>query len=341
MLHDYFRAETVTARDLTFIPELTPALVLPYIALWLLASVTFAFGICGYGSGIILTAIVWYKLLLDQGLFSNHEYLLALWTMLLTLAIAGRDHSDRAVFANERATVPYWPVWLIKVQVSMMYMLTAIAKLLSPKFISGEVLVRELYLPWSLKTSGLMQPLALAVILGEVALALFLWHPVLRQGAVLLGAIFHTAIVFLIPKYRVELLVFSIASLAPYVLFLDLRPQSKVVIWDDRCGFCRRWISFLAKLDFLGVHRFIARREPETLKDFGNRSENSASAIQCADGTRRVFGFDALIEIMGALPLAFFVAPALKLPGIHWTGKRLYQYLAQRQIPMRGGSVLA
>jgi hypothetical protein len=80
---------TVHGKTLPFIPDLPLGAVPFYITLWIVAGLSFAVGLYTYVSGPSLFIVMAYKLALGQELFSNHEYLLLLLTMLLTVGRSG------------------------------------------------------------------------------------------------------------------------------------------------------------------------------------------------------------------------------------------------------------
>jgi predicted DCC family thiol-disulfide oxidoreductase YuxK len=313
------------------LPEIGAGVLPFYITAVLLSAAAFAAGLFTRPAGIVLGGLLSYKLALDQALFSNHEYLLVLWILLLLLGDAGAWGSFDAWRRGARETVLYWPIWLIKVQVSLMYGFTALAKLRSPGFMSGAMLATVLDLPWRLRRPWLMRPLAGAVVGGELALAVALWLPGSRPLAILAGAILHLLFPLLIGSYRWDLLVFGVISVAPYILFLDLRPGSRMVIWDDRRPLCGGLIRVIRTLDWLGVHRFVGSSDHHALIASGLERDQVARAIQLVDGKRCWAGIDALRGIGAALPLTFALAPALGLPGIRALGTRIYRAVAARR----------
>lgn len=125
-----------------WLPLLPTGSVVAFILLWVLAAIAFVIGWKTRIAGAVLACVIGYSLLLDQQLYSNHLYLLFLVVVLLTIADSGAAISMDARQA-ERGTVPGWPIWLLKVQISIVYIFSAIAKL-TPQYLSGEVLTESL-----------------------------------------------------------------------------------------------------------------------------------------------------------------------------------------------------
>ena len=95
------------------------------------------------------------------------------------------------------------------------------------------------------------------------------------------------------------LIVFTLLVWGVYVLFLDAMPQSRLVMWDDTCGFCRGWIAWLRRLDWLRVHRFEGSSRPEALAEAGVSAAEASDEIKVrVDGPdrRRLRGHRAILE---------------------------------------------
>src|SRR5688572_6287434 len=160
-----------------------------FILVWVLAAMAFVIGWKTRIAGAVLACVIGYSLLLDQQLYSNHLYLLFLIVMLLTIADSGAAISIDARQA-ERASMPGWPIWLLKAQVSIVYIFSAIAKL-TPQYLSGEVLTESLKqtgfftVPMAWRVPVAMKLLAIVAIAMELFVGLGLWSRRLRVVAVI------------------------------------------------------------------------------------------------------------------------------------------------------------
>ena len=95
----------------------------------------------------VLAGTMAYWLALDENLYSNHAYLLVLVAFLLVLADAGATLSlDSRLGWKTASTIPNWPLTLIRIQVSLMYLFTGLAKL-NAVFLSGQILEADSRLP--------------------------------------------------------------------------------------------------------------------------------------------------------------------------------------------------
>jgi predicted DCC family thiol-disulfide oxidoreductase YuxK len=124
---------------------------------------------------------------------------------------------------------------------------------------------------------------------------------------------------------------FGLNMLAPYLLFLENRPASRLVIWDDDCSFCRRSVAVCRRLDWLGIHRFEGSSNPAILQEAGVTPQQADAELKLSFDGRTMGGFDAVREILCMLPLSFLWAPVLAIPPISGIGRRLYRRVAERR----------
>jgi hypothetical protein len=232
ILERYFLPTTIKLPYTTWVPELTERGATFLLAIWAAAALLFAAGWWTRAAGFTLTAICLYVVLIDEQLYSNHLYLLAMLSALFVLADAGAVWSIDAWRRRRRetssalapATVPAWPVFLLKTQLSSLYLFAALSKL-NGSFLSGAALLG--YLP-----SGLLQALSpgprVALVLGlswvaiaaEAFLAVALWSARWRPAALLCGIVLHAGMILLFPvAVRFQLAIFAAEALAIYPLF--------------------------------------------------------------------------------------------------------------------------
>jgi hypothetical protein len=198
----------------------------PHILRWglLVAAASFLIGYRTRASGMLLSGLLFYVLLLDQRLYSNHLYLMALLVLLLSLADAGASLSLDAIRRGAREMVPAWPVTLAKLQISIVYGYAALAKI-NAMYVYGpagdpspQALVT---LPSSLRVPAFFTLVAVLSILIESFLAGALWSKRLLPAAVVTGISLHLAMVAFM-DVPVEIAIFGLEALAVYVLFLGV-----------------------------------------------------------------------------------------------------------------------
>lgn len=180
--------------------------------IWLLACLVIANYRVRFSAGV-LSLVLWYLLLLDVNLYSNHRWLLALLTGLLSFTGGGRYR----LVPSDSDDEEYWPVFLMKTQLSILYAATAIAKYNNPIWMSGVVFRQDVVggnlLP------GLGPFLAAATVAFELALAPGLWLETSRKLSVVAAILFHVSIVALIPQYWLDHTPFSLEMIAVLILF--------------------------------------------------------------------------------------------------------------------------
>lgn len=314
------------------VSDLPTALVL---AIWIGLALAFAAGFATRISGAALTALLLAVLFSDQQLYSNHLYLLTWLVGLLTLAGAGAALSVDALRGHGRRSIASWPVDLLRLQVSVLYLFAAVSKI-GATYLSGAVvslsLRRDGFLavPLEWRAFELMAALSIVSILAELGLAIGLWLPRWRRAAFTLGFLMHVAIaVWFDPT--LPLVVFAVIALAPYVLFLDLEPRPLTVVFDDSCGFCGRWVQWFRRLDWLDGLVFVPGSDAGALDLLRIPRGDADRALQLIRAGRRTEGFDAVVGVLEYLPVSFLWAPLLRMWPVPLLGRRVYWRVAERR----------
>ncbi len=265
-----------------------------------------------------LAATMGFVLAVDQQLYRNDLYLLALECCLLGLAGSGAALSLDARRRGGQDYVERWPVLLLKIQLSVIYASTAVAKI-NPYFLSGEVLQA------ALRFEEIPQKVAMALsvvsIASECFLAVALWFRVTRRTAMLLGFLLHSSFVLLL-AWGPQLVAFELEMLGLYVLFPGVGPGECLVYYDGHSPFLRVSMKWGRRLDWLRACRFESCSDSDGI---------GHSDLQVLHRSRRFSGFEALREIANVLPLTWFLAPALSIPGLAGLGDRVYRMLARER----------
>lgn len=105
----------------------------------------------------------------------------------------------------------------------------------------------------------------------------------------------------------------------------DPRP---LVIFDDRCGFCKGAVALLRKLDRRRVFRYGGSSDASVLRAAGVSAAEADEELKLAGGGRLFGGFDAVVEIVRRLPGGRIVAPVMLAPPVRWLGRRIYRRVA-------------
>jgi predicted DCC family thiol-disulfide oxidoreductase YuxK len=277
-------------------------------------------------------AVIAYQIALDANLFANNLYLVMLLVFLLTVADSGCSFSlDRVLFRRDAALVSRWSTLLPRLQISIVYFFSAAVKT-TPAFLAGHSIRSATRMPVFLMNTWLPAGVAVATAALELFLSVGLWIPRLRRAAFFGGFLLHLFIfIGMEPQQTSAMLCFGVITLAPYLLFLENPPGSRLVIWDDQCGFCRRWIAFFRRFDWLGIHRCEGSSNVAALQEAGITAQQADIELKLSFDGRVLGGFDAIREVMCLLPISFLWAPVLGVPPIRTAGSRLYRRVAERR----------
>jgi len=238
MLARLLRPVVVKIPFLSSVPVLPSGALRVFIAAWLVAALLFALGWKTRVAGAVLVLVTGYTLIVDQQTYSNHLYLLVLVLLLLTLSDSGATWGVDALHAARR-DVAAWPILLLKIQVTLVYVFSAMAKI-TPQYLAGEILLRSLKqegwlaVPQSWRAPAVMSVFAVTSIVAELFIAFGLWSTRLRPFAILAGIGFHLLILAVLDSSRLSLGIFALSVFAVYLLFVD------VELWKRcqwRCSF--------------------------------------------------------------------------------------------------------
>lgn len=323
-------------------PAPTRSLVVMLLVAWGIAGLCFMIGYRTRLAAVVLVVSLSTVLMLDEQSYSNHVYLLAIVVALLGLADAGARYSVDSLgreprVEREPATVQAWPIFLLNVQVTIVYLFAALNKL-TPEFASGILLAH--FLPWKqgvalvglLPMIGIAMVLSVSTILIELVLAVWLWIPSRRGEAFVLGFFLHIGMVaFISAQVRLQLGIFAVEMWALYLLFLKAKPGSRVVVWDDSCTFCARWVALWGRLDWLGALDFVGSSDSAAREAIGVTQVDADGAIQLIGPQGRSNGFVAVGRILEVLPVSFLWAALFRLPMVRHIGVRGYRAIAARR----------
>ena len=294
--------------------------VVPTIAAWMASSVLFAAGILTRLAGAVLATVLFYVLFVDQQTYSNHQLLLGIVVVLLACAGADAEFSVARWWRGRGRPVAGWPIFLLKIQLSLVYLFSALAKLnltyISGVVVFGSLRVGPLALPMALREPGVLASIACVTILVELFLAVAFWSPVWRRSAAVVGVFFHAGLVTLmLPAQTMLLLVFGIVTTTLYLPFFDHEPRPMKIYYDDTCGICSRIIAWMLRR---------AGDNARFLDVVGTSDPSIASELQALpiertlvtiDGGKTLVRSQAVSAMLRALPLPFQPLRLMELPG--------------------------
>ncbi|HEY9661044.1 MAG TPA: DCC1-like thiol-disulfide oxidoreductase family protein [Allocoleopsis sp.] len=112
------------------------------------------------------------------------------------------------------------------------------------------------------------------------------------------------------------------------------------VIYDGNCNLCVTLVQVLENLDQGDRFQYIPMQDQENLDRFGITAQDCELGMILIDGDqpdRRWQGSDAAEEIGQLFPLgAAFVAAYRGLPGLKWTGDRVYEQVRDHRYALFG-----
>ncbi len=206
------------------VPHLPVGVVSAYFLTWCAMALLFTIGWHARLAGGLLVVILAYPLLLDEQTYSNHLYLALLTVLLLTLADPGSRLSVDARLGRGQRVSLWWPVWLAKCQLSIVYFYAAVSKI-NGHYLSGDILADNLTapslvrLPHALLEDDVLRWLSVAAIVAELFLAVAFWSRRLRMPASVIGVLFHLGLIVVFPAgLALELVAFALTMFALYAL---------------------------------------------------------------------------------------------------------------------------
>ena len=177
----------------SWLPAVTPTLVDVLLALWIGFGIALTVGLFARAAAAGVATVAVLAMAVDLQASSNHVTLLVALSVLLALGNPAAAWSIDARRKDRKPSIPYWPVFLIKFQISTAYGYFALAKI-NDSFLSAEVLASR----WEPVLGGLTDTLhpilvaiAISTVLVEGFLAVGLWSERLRKIALPLGLGLH------------------------------------------------------------------------------------------------------------------------------------------------------
>jgi len=111
-----------------------------------------------------------------------------------------------------------------------------------------------------------------------------------------------------------------------------------ILLFDGACAFCRRSVSILKRLDWLGRVECRDARDVATLPHCDEPLDPDKLLeemhLVTPDGRRAHAGYRAIRWLAWRLPPLWPLAPLLYLPGALWLGSRLYRRIARNRFKL-------
>ncbi len=210
-------------------------------------------GIVGCGIAIILGlrsrilfpatfVLMAYHLFLNMIWYRHNRYLMIL--SLFWLCFMARDPLvlfSRRVSENAQY---YWPMIMVRVQMSLIYLSSGTSKFLDPDWSGGYVMwLRAGQEPGQLP---FWEFVSLASISTEWVIAIGMWIPGVRYLVVWIGLCFHGYI-----EFRYNVLVFSYLTLGTYLLLISPHQQNRFLYFNPDSSWQKHLARWVRSLDWL------------------------------------------------------------------------------------------
>lgn len=282
------------------------------------------------GAGVALMLAV-------PGVASHHFYLLVL-LLGLCAAIDARPRRVRPS-TDPRARVDGWPLVLLRCQLSIVYVATALSKV-NGDYLSGAMahgLVRSSVVPLPLpddllRSSTFLGGASLVLLVVELGLGLAVWSARLRPVVFAVALPLHASMTLLASPDLTTLAEVTIFSTAMFVLlftFVEVPGRSWAVVPGHGARGARP-PAWAARLDLLDVVDEAGAGTP---------GASSTWSLRNADAGRELIGRVAVQRLLAWSPVGFLLAPWLSVPGIRQVADRRWG-ASDRRAPRPGGSLV-
>jgi hypothetical protein len=281
------------------------------------AAVLVSLGLCTRVATKVVAGVVAYNLFLSVHHFHNNRAFLLILLVALAITPCGKVLSVDSLLARRGAArragivglappddrAVCWPLWLLRFELSCVYLGSGGSKLLDPDWFGGTVtwervqrvhdrIVAESPAPmWAIdivSSRDFHTVFAKVVVLTEITVALGLWGRRTRLCAVLLAIAFHLSI-----ELTASVEVFSFAAVGALVVWSVPSTRDRVVVVRDPVGE-RVLLAALAWGDWLA--RFRVERRPD----------EPGPSLEVVDRDGTVWtGRAAELLVLSRLPLVF------------------------------------
>lgn len=275
------------------------------IGLMMIAGLLIIIGYKTRGALIVALTAGGFHLFLNQYWYSNNSYFMLLSLLLLCASPCDRALSLDAAKRGQHAWGHIWIFTMIRTQMTLIYLASAIAKTADPDWRSGRVLWdRGLHIaveglrmtdevPQALITllsnRTFLETITIVALFSEYFLAFGLWLPWTRRLAIWVGLIFHGYI-----EVTDAVLAFSYLSLGTYFLVISPHKHNRIFYYNLHHHRHQFWARWMGRLDWFDKIKVVAQNSP-TLR------------IQDVDG-RWYQGWMAVCVASSALALPYVIA---------------------------------
>jgi hypothetical protein len=299
-------------------PELPRDAYVAALLVGAIAAVTTSLGLFTRASTVTLFAIVTYNVLCSTTHFHHNRAYLIIVLAALAAAPSGRALSLDAWLRRRRGLpaadpdAPGWPLWLLRFEVSVVYVASGFSKLVDPDWLGGTVtqgrmlhvrerIVAESPLPdWGvdiLTDATFHSVVAPMIVFTELFIGLGFWSRRTRYAALWVAVVFHLMI-----ELSASVQVFSYLAVSALVVWAVPSTRDRTVVVDPATTAGRRTATAVASLDWLA--RFDVRLV----------GDGAPPRVVDRDGSMSTGPAATRFVASRLLPVAWFALPLLLLP---------------------------
>jgi len=114
--------------------------------------------------------------------------------------------------------------------------------------------------------------------------------------------------------------------------------QPGIVLFDGDCPLCKKSVSILKQLDWLGALQFHNARDnaklPESHVELQRNKLLEEMHLLTPDRKHAFAGYAAFRWIAWRLPLAWAFAPLMSFPGVPEVGNQIYRWVAKNRFKL-------
>ena len=241
----------------SLVPQPTELVYLLVIGVGIISAAFLILGCWTRVAAITCFLMVAYHFSLNQIWHRHNRYFLVLSLLLVCLGPSGRALSLDALRFRLPPVGPLWSTFLIKAQMTLIYLASATSKAMDTGWRGGDVLSgRRLGPLWDqvmpdfitrvIPPEAGVRLMTIQALISEYFLAIFVWFPRTRRLAFWWGIIFHGFI-----EVQYSVLTFTYLTLGSYFVFSNLRCGEKAWVYSDRSAAQRVVARFIPLLDWL------------------------------------------------------------------------------------------
>ena len=118
----------------------------------------------------------------------------------------------------------------------------------------------------------------------------------------------------------------------------SIRPGAEVLIFDGRCGLCRKQLARLARWDRRGRFAYLSLHDPLVAARYPDLEHDDLmrEMVLIDRQGRRLWGVSAFRAISRRIPLLWPFVPLLHFPGSLPLWRAIYRFIANRRYALGG-----